>query len=71
MFSGANKLFFDLVKAITSISSGWSVLDFTGWSVLDFTNVAKFAEIIYQVFKSFKEIKFILSWYFFICLIVV
>ena len=43
---GANKLFFNLVKYITSIPSGWSVLDFT--------DVAKFVEIIYQIFKSFK-----------------
>ena len=52
-YAGANKLLFELIKAITSISSGSSVLDFT--------DVVRFAEMFYHIFESFKKIRCILS----------
>ena len=52
-YSDANKLFFNLIKTITSISSGSSVLDFT--------DVDRFVEMFYRTFESFKKIRFILS----------
>ena len=52
-YSGANRLLFNLIKTITSVSSGSSVLDFT--------NVDRFVEMFYRIFESFKRIRFILS----------
>ena len=52
-YAGANKLLFKLIKAITSISSGSGVLDFT--------DVDRFVEMFYCTFESFKRIRFILS----------
>ena len=46
-YSDANKLFLNLIKAITSISSGSSVLDFT--------DVDRFVEMFYRILKALWE----------------
>ena len=46
-YSDANKLSFNLIKAITSISSGSSVLDFT--------DVDRFVEMFYRILKALRE----------------
>ena len=46
-YSDANKLSFNLIKAIASISSGSSVLDFT--------DVDRFVEMFYRILKALSE----------------